>query len=184
MRGIIRQHQFHKVELVKLTTPESSMDELEGMVADAAEVLQRLELPYRVLLLSTGDMGFNAAKTYDLEVWLPGPGRVQGDLLLLELHRLPGAARATCATARSPRRKPRFLHTLNGSGLAVGRTLVAVLENYQQADGSVVVPTRAAARTWTALERLAPQRLDSDHSVQPIGFFLTWGRCRSLWSDP
>ena len=139
VRGIIRQHQFHKVELVKLTTPETSMDELESMVGDAAEVLQRLELPYRVLLLSTGDMGFNSAKTYDLEVWLPGQG---------EYKEISSCSNCTDFQARrgslryrpEPRAKPRFLHTLNGSGLAVGRTLVAILENHQQADGSVVVP--------------------------------------------
>ena len=139
VRGIIRQHQFHKVELVKLTTPETSMDELESMVADAAEVLQRLELPYRVLLLSTGDMGFNSAKTYDLEVWLPGQG---------EYKEISSCSNCTDFQARrgslryrpEPGAKPRFLHTLNGSGLAVGRTLVAILENHQQADGSVVVP--------------------------------------------
>ena len=93
VRGLIRQHQFHKVELVKLTTPETSMAELESMVGDAEEVLRRLGLAYRVVLLCTGDMGFNSAKTYDLEVWLPGPGRLPRDLVLLELHRLPGAPR-------------------------------------------------------------------------------------------
>jgi seryl-tRNA synthetase len=152
VRGIIRQHQFHKVELVKLTTPERSMDELERMVADASEVLQRLELPYRVVLLSTGDMGFNSAKTYDLEVWLPGQG---------EYKEISSCSNCTDFQARrgdlryrpEPRAKPRFLHTLNGSGLAVGRTLVAVLENYQQADGSVVLP--AALRPYMdGLERI------------------------------
>jgi seryl-tRNA synthetase len=139
VRGIIRQHQFHKVELVKLTTSETSMDELESMVEDAAEVLQRLELPYRVLLLATGDMGFNSAKTYDLEVWLPGQG---------EYKEISSCSNCTDFQARrgslryrpEPGAKPRFLHTLNGSGLAVGRTLVAILENHQQADGSVVIP--------------------------------------------
>jgi seryl-tRNA synthetase len=156
VRGIIRQHQFHKVELVKLTTPERSMDELERMVADACEVLQRLELPYRVMLLSTGDMGFNSVKTYDLEVWLPGQGEYKeisscsncGDFQ---------ARRGDLRYRPEPKAKPRFLHTLNGSGLAVGRTLVAVLENYQQADGSVVVP--AALRPYMdGLERIAAEQ--------------------------
>jgi seryl-tRNA synthetase len=139
VRGMIRNHQFHKVELVKLATPETSMDELESMVLDATEVLQRLGLPYRVLLLSTGDMGFNSAKTYDLEVWLPSQN---------EYKEISSCSNCTDFQARrgnlryrpEPKGKPRFLHTLNGSGLAVGRTLVAVLENYQQADGSVIVP--------------------------------------------
>jgi seryl-tRNA synthetase len=139
VRGLIRQHQFHKVELVKLATPETSMDELEGMVADAEEVLKRLRLPYRVVVLSTGDMGFAAAKTYDIEVWLPGQ----------EAYReISSCSNCTDFQARRGSLryrpegggKPRFLHTLNGSGLAVGRTLIAVLENYQQKDGSVVVP--------------------------------------------
>jgi seryl-tRNA synthetase len=155
VRGIIRQHQFHKVELVKLTTPESSMDELEGMVADAAEVLQRLELPYRVLLLSTGDMGFNSAKTYDLEVWLPGQGEYK------EISSCSNCAdfqarRGNLRYRPEPKGKPRFLHTLNGSGLAVGRTLVAVLENYQQADGSVVVP-QVLRPYMDGLARLTPR---------------------------
>jgi seryl-tRNA synthetase len=145
VRGLIRQHQFHKVELVKLTTPEASMAELEGMVADAEEVLKRLELPYRVVLLCTGDMGFSATKTYDLEVWLPGQDAYReisscsncGDFQ---------ARRAVLRYRPDAKGKPRFVHTLNGSGLAVGRTLVAVLENYQQEDGSVVVP--AALRPY------------------------------------
>lgn len=139
VRGIYRQHQFHKVELVKLTTPETSMDELEGMVADAEEVLKRLELPYRVVLLSSGDMGFQAAKTYDLEVWLPGHDGYReisscsncGDFQ---------ARRANLRYRPEPKAKPRFLHTLNGSGLAIGRTFIAVLENHQQRDGSVRIP--------------------------------------------
>jgi len=140
VRGLIRQHQFHKVELVKLTTPETSMAELEGMVADAEEVLKRLELPYRVVLLCTGDMGFSSAKTYDIEVWLPGQDAYReisscsncGDFQ---------ARRAVLRYRPDAKGKPRFVHTLNGSGLAVGRTLVAVLENYQQEDGSVIIPT-------------------------------------------
>jgi seryl-tRNA synthetase len=140
VRGLIRQHQFHKVELVKLTTAETSMAELEAMVGDAEEVLKRLELPYRVMLLCTGDMGFSSAKTYDIEVWLPGQDQYReisscsncGDFQ---------ARRASLRYRPDGKGKPRFVHTLNGSGLAVGRTLVAILENYQQEDGSVVIPT-------------------------------------------
>jgi seryl-tRNA synthetase len=139
VRGLIRQHQFHKVELVKLTTPETSMAELESMVSDAEEVLKRLGLAYRVMLLCTGDMGFSAAKTYDVEVWPPGQDQYReisscsncGDFQ---------ARRASLRYRPEAKGKPRLLHTLNGSGLAVGRTLIAVLENYQQADGSVLVP--------------------------------------------
>jgi seryl-tRNA synthetase len=139
VRGLIRQHQFHKVELVKLTAAESSMDELEGMVADAEEVLKRLALPYRVVVLSTGDMGFAAAKTYDIEVWLPGQGAYREISSCSNCTDFQ-ARRAGLRYRPEPGAKPRFLHTLNGSGLAVGRTLIAVLENYQQADGTVVVP--------------------------------------------
>jgi seryl-tRNA synthetase len=139
VRGLIRQHQFHKVELVKLTTPESSMDELEGMVADAEEVLKRLGLAYRVVLLGAHDMGFSAAKTYDLEVWLPGQ-QAYREISSCSNCTDFQARRASLRYRPEPKGKPRFLHTLNGSGLAVGRTLVAVLENYQQADGSVLVP--------------------------------------------
>ena len=139
VRGLIRQHQFHKVELVKLTTPESSMEELEGMVGDAEEVLKRLGLPYRVVVLSTGDMGFAAAKTYDIEVWLPGQ-QAYREISSCSNCTDFQARRASLRYRPEAGGKPRFLHTLNGSGLAVGRTLIAVLENYQQADGSVVVP--------------------------------------------
>jgi len=139
VRGLIRQHQFHKVELVKLTTQESSMAELERMTADAEEVLKRLGLPYRVVVLSTGDMGFSAAKTYDIEVWLPGQ-QAYREISSCSNCTDFQARRAGLRYRPEPGAKPRFLHTLNGSGLAVGRTLVAVLENYQQKDGSVVVP--------------------------------------------
>jgi seryl-tRNA synthetase len=139
VRGLIRQHQFHKVELVKLTTPETSMDELEGMVADAEEVLKRLALPYRVIVLSTGDMGFAAAKTYDIEVWLPGQ-QAYREISSCSNCTDFQARRASLRYRPDGKGKPRFVHTLNGSGLAVGRTLIAVLENYQQQDGSVVVP--------------------------------------------
>jgi len=139
VRGLIRLHQFHKVELVKLTTPETSMAELESMVGDAEEVLRRLGLAYRVVVLSTGDMGFNSAKTYDLEVWLPGQDAYREISSCSSCSDFQ-ARRGSLRYRAEPKAKPRFLHTLNGSGLAVGRTLVAILENYQQADGSVLVP--------------------------------------------
>jgi seryl-tRNA synthetase len=139
VRGLIRQHQFHKVELVKLTSAESSMAELEAMVGDAEEVLKRLGLPYRVVVLSTGDMGFQAAKTYDIEVWLPGQ-QAYREISSCSSCTDFQARRANLRYRPEPGAKPRFLHTLNGSGLAVGRTLIAVLENHQQKDGSVTVP--------------------------------------------
>ncbi len=136
-RGMIRQHQFNKVELVKLCTPETSFDELDKLTANAETVLQRLGLPYRVMTLCTGDMGFSAAKTYDIEVWLPGQGKFR------EISSCSNCTdfQARRANIRFKRgKKPEFVHTLNGSGLAVGRTAIAVLENYQEADGSVVIP--------------------------------------------
>jgi seryl-tRNA synthetase len=139
VRGLIRQHQFLKVELVKLTTPESSMAELEAMVSDAEEVLKRLHLPYRVVLLAAGDMSFNSAKTYDIEVWLPGQ-QAYREISSISNCTDFQARRASLRYRPEPKAKPRFVHTLNGSALAVGRTLVAVLENYQQADGSVLIP--------------------------------------------
>jgi seryl-tRNA synthetase len=139
VRGLIRQHQFHKVELVKLTTPEQSMAELESMVSDAEEVLKRLGLAYRVIVLSTGDMGFSSAKTYDIEVWLPGQNAYREISSCSNCTDFQ-ARRASLRYRPEPGAKPRFVHTLNGSGLAVGRTLIAVLENYQQADGTVRVP--------------------------------------------
>jgi seryl-tRNA synthetase len=139
VRGLVRQHQFHKVELVKLTTEESSMGELEAMVSDAEEVLKRLGLPYRVVVLSTGDMGFAAAKTYDIEVWLPGQ-QAYREISSCSNCTDFQARRAGLRYRPEAKAKPRFLHTLNGSGLAVGRTLIAVLENYQQRDGSVLIP--------------------------------------------
>jgi seryl-tRNA synthetase len=155
VRGLIRQHQFHKVELVKLTTPESSMGELEGMVADAEEVLKRLGLPYRVVVLATGDMGFAAAKTYDIEVWLPGQ-QAYREISSCSNCTDFQARRASLRYRPEPGAKPRFLHTLNGSGLAVGRTLIAVLENYQQKDGSVVVP-EALRPYMGGTERITPR---------------------------
>jgi seryl-tRNA synthetase len=137
-RGMIRMHQFRKVELVSITTPEQSHGEHERMVACAEEVLKRLELPYRTMLLCTGDMGFSARRTYDLEVWLPSQGKYR------EISSCSNCgdfqARRMNARFRNKDGKTEFVHTLNGSGLAVGRTLVAVLENYQQADGGIKVP--------------------------------------------
>jgi seryl-tRNA synthetase len=140
-RGLIRLHQFNKVELVVLTSPETSYDELERLTAAAEAVLQGLGLPYRVVTLCTGDMGFSAAKTYDLEVWLPSQG-VFREISSCGNFEAFQARRANIRYRRSSGKdsKTDFVHTLNGSGLAVGRTLVAVLENFQQADGSVVIP--------------------------------------------
>ena len=139
VRGMIRQHQFSKVELVSITTPDKSLDEHERMTECAEEVLKRLGLPFRTMLLCTGDMGFASQKTYDIEVWLPGQNAyreisscsVCGDFQARRMNARyrPKGAKGT-----------EFVHTLNGSGLAVGRTLIAVLENYQQADGTVVIP--------------------------------------------
>jgi len=154
VRGLIRQHQFHKVELVKLTTAESSMDELEGMVGDAEEVLRRLDLAYRVVVLSTGDMGFSAAKTYDIEVWLPGQ-QAYREISSCSNCTDFQARRASLRYRPEPGAKPRFVHTLNGSGLAVGRTLIAILENGQQKDGSVVIP-EALRPYMGGVERLTP----------------------------
>ena len=154
VRGLIRQHQFHKVEMVKLVTPETSMEELESMTADAEEVLRRLGLAYRVELLCTGDMGFSAVKTYDIEVWLPGQDAYREISSCSNCTDFQ-ARRANLRYRPEPKGKPRFVHTLNGSGLAVGRTLIAVLENHQQADGSVLVP--AALRPYLGgQERIAP----------------------------
>ena len=139
VRGLIRQHQFNKVEMVKLCEPEFSYDELEAMVQNAEEVLRRLKLPYRVVELCTGDMGFASAKTYDLEVWLPGQNAYREISSCSNCEDFQ-ARRAQIRYRKEPKGRPNFVHTLNGSGLAVGRTLVAVLENFQQRDGSVVVP--------------------------------------------
>ena len=139
VRGLIRQHQFDKVELVKLTTPEQSYDELEALTANAEEVLKRLELPYRTMLLCTGDMGFASAKTYDIEVWLPSQ-KTYREISSCSNTEAFQARRANIKFRPGGAGKAEFVHTLNGSGLAVGRTLVAILENYQQKDGSVVVP--------------------------------------------
>ncbi len=138
-RGLIRQHQFQKVELVKFTTPEASYAEHEKLTADACEILDRLGLHYRVMLLCAGDMGANAAKTYDIEVWLPGQSTYR-EISSCSNFEDYQARRAQIRFRPGPTEKPRLVHTLNGSGLAVGRTVVAVLENYQQADGTVVIP--------------------------------------------
>ncbi|HET7222078.1 MAG TPA: serine--tRNA ligase [Rhodanobacteraceae bacterium] len=152
-RGMIRQHQFDKVEMVQVVHPDTSYDVLEQMVGHAEAILQGLGLPYRVMSLCTGDMGFGATKTYDLEVWLPAQNTYREISSLSNCEAFQ--ARRMQARFRNAQGKPELLHTLNGSGLAVGRTLVAVLENYQQADGSVTIP--AALRPYMGgLERLAP----------------------------
>ncbi|MBR1729761.1 MAG: serine--tRNA ligase [Selenomonadaceae bacterium] len=138
-RGLIRQHQFNKVELIKFTKPEDSWNELESMVAAAEDVLKILEIPYRVVLLCTGDMSFTSAKTYDLEVWMPAQNKyreISSCSNCLDYQ----ARRANIKFRRDTKSKPEFVHTLNGSGVAVGRTVAAILENYQQADGSVLIP--------------------------------------------
>jgi seryl-tRNA synthetase len=139
VRGLIRQHQFDKVELVKFATPEASYDELEGMTANAERVLQLLQLPYRTMALCTGDMGFSAAKTYDIEVWLPSQ-QTYREISSCSNCEAFQARRANIRFRPDGTGKAEYVHTLNGSGLAVGRTLIAVLENYQQADGTVVIP--------------------------------------------
>ena len=138
-RGLIRQHQFNKVELVKLTKPEDSYREHESLVHDAEKVLQLLNLPYRVVLLSSGDMGFSASKCYDLEVWLPSFG-VYREISSCSNFEDFQARRANLRFRPEPDAKPEFVHTLNGSGLAIGRTVAALVENYQQADGSITIP--------------------------------------------
>ncbi len=154
VRGLIRQHQFDKVELVKFTTPEQSYDELESLTANAEEVLKRLELPYRTMLLSTGDMGFASAKTYDIEVWLPSQNMYR-EISSCSNTEAFQARRANIKFRAQGTGKAEFVHTLNGSGLAVGRTLIAILENYQQKDGSVEIP--AALRPYMGeLEKITP----------------------------
>ncbi len=152
-RGLIRQHQFEKVELIWLADPERSFEALERLAADAAALLDELELPYRVMSLCSADVGFASAKTYDFEVWLPGQNRYREISSCSNCTDFQ-ARRTQIRFRRDPKAKPEFVHTLNGSGLAVGRTLVAVLENYQQADGSVVVPR--ALVPYTGFERIAP----------------------------
>lgn len=138
-RGVIRQHQFEKVELVKYCLPENSYDELEALTANAETVLQRLGIHYRVVTLSTGDLGFSNAKTYDIEVWLPSQNGFR-EISSCSNYEAFQARRANIRFRRAGGSKPEFVHTLNGSGLAVGRTWIAVLENFQQADGAVIIP--------------------------------------------
>jgi len=138
-RGLIRQHQFNKVELVKFVKPEDSYNELEKLTSDAEDILRQLGLPYRVLSLCTGDLGFSSAKTYDLEVWLPGQQRYREISSCSNFEDFQ-ARRASIRFKREGKKGTEFVHTLNGSGLAIGRTVVAILENYQQKDGTVVIP--------------------------------------------
>ncbi|MBM7582912.1 seryl-tRNA synthetase [Caldicoprobacter guelmensis] len=140
-RGLIRQHQFNKVELVKFVRPENSYEELEKLVADAERILQLLGLPYRVVLMCTADLGFTAAKKYDLEVWMPSYGRYV-EVSSCSNFEDYQARRANIKYRMNPQDKAEYVHTLNGSGLAIGRTLAAILENYQQEDGSVIVPEK------------------------------------------
>jgi seryl-tRNA synthetase len=155
VRGLIRQHQFDKVELVKITRPEDSYEALEQLTRDAERVLQLLGLPYRVVTLSTGDMGFSAAKTYDIEVWLPSQNTYR-EISSCSNCEAFQARRAQIRFKRDAKSKTEFVHTLNGSGLAVGRTWVAILENYQQADGSVRVPE--ALEPYLGVEMISPER--------------------------
>jgi len=154
VRGLIRQHQFDKVELVKITTPESSYDELEKLTRDAERILQKLELPYRVVALSTGDLGFASAKTYDIEVWIPSQGCYR-EISSCSNCEAFQARRANIRFRRHPGARPEFVHTLNGSGVAVGRTWLALLENHQQKDGSVLIP-RALQPYLGGVEILRP----------------------------
>lgn len=153
VRGIIRQHQFQKVELVKFAPPERSYDELEKLTSDAEDILERLGLPYRRVVLCTGDLGFGSAKTYDIEVWLPGQNAYK-EISSCSNYEAFQARRAQIK-AKPAKGKAEFVHTLNGSGLAAGRTWVAILENYQQADGSVLIP--AALRPYMGAERIEPR---------------------------
>ncbi len=150
-RGLIRQHQFNKVELVKFVKPETSYDELESLTRAAETVLQRLEIPYRVVRLSTGDLGFSSAMTYDIEVWMPSYGRYV-EISSCSNFESYQARRGNIRFRPEGKGKPEFVHTLNGSGLAVGRTVAAILENYQQEDGSVIVPE--ALREYMGIDRI------------------------------
>ena len=150
-RGLIRQHQFNKVELVKFCKPEDSYNELASLLAAAESVLQTLEIPYRVVRLCTGDLGFSSAETYDIEVWMPSYGRYV-EISSCSNFEAFQARRANIRFRRTAKDKPEFVHTLNGSGLAVGRTCAAILENYQQADGSVVIPE--ALRKYMGVDKI------------------------------
>src|SRR6476661_2941429 len=153
-RGVIRQHQFEKIELVKYSLPETSYDELEALTRDAEAILQKLGLHYRTVALSTGDIGFGSAKTYDIEVWLPSQNTFRG-ISSCSNYEAFQARRAQIRFRRAGGAKPEFVHTLNGSGLAVGRTWLAVLENYQQEDGSVVIPE--ILRPYMGMDRIVGQ---------------------------
>jgi seryl-tRNA synthetase len=155
VRGIIRQHQFQKVEIVKFARPENSYDELESLTRDAETILQKLGLHYRVMALSTGDMGFSSAKTYDIEVWLPGQ-QLFREISSCSNFEAFQARRANIRYRAPGSKKSEFVHTLNGSGLAVGRTWLAILENYQQADGSVIVPE--ALRPYMGTDRITARK--------------------------
>jgi seryl-tRNA synthetase len=155
VRGIIRQHQFQKVELVKFARPENSYDEHEKLTRDAEQILQKLGLHYRVVTLCTGDMGPSAAKTYDIEVWLPGQ-KLFREISSCSNFEAYQARRANIRYRPEGKNKPEFVHTLNGSGLAVGRTWVAIVENYQQADGSVVIPE--VLRPYIGADRITPKK--------------------------
>ena len=155
-RGLIRQHQFQKVEMVKFVKPETSYDELESLTHDAEEVLQKLEIPYRVVRLSTGDLGFSSAMTYDIEVWMPSYGRYVEISSCSNFEDFQ-ARRANIRYRPEEKGKPEFVHTLNGSGLAVGRTVAAILENYQQADGSVIIPE--ALRVYMGADRISKREV-------------------------
>jgi len=156
VRGIIRQHQFQKVEMVKFTRPEDSYEQLEKLTHDAEEVLQKLGLHYRVVALSTGDIGFSPAKTYDIEVWLPGQELFR-EISSCSNFESFQARRANIRYRPEGKNKTEFVHTLNGSGLAVGRTWVAIVENYQQADGSVLIPE--AVQKYMGTDRLTPKKM-------------------------
>ena len=155
VRGIIRQHQFQKVELVKFTKPEQSYEEHEKLTRDAEQILQRLGLHYRTVVLCTGDMGFSSAKTYDIEVWLPGQGLFR-EISSCSNFEAFQARRANIRYRPEGAKKSEFVHTLNGSGLAIGRTWVAIVENYQQADGSVIVPE--VLRPYVGADRITPRQ--------------------------
>ncbi len=155
VRGIIRQHQFQKVELVKFARPDTSYDELEALTANAEEVLRRLGLHYRTVALCTGDMGFSAAKTYDIEVWLPGQ-QLFREISSCSNFEAYQARRANIRFRPEGKSKSEFVHTLNGSGLAIGRTWLAILENYQQADGSVLIPE--VLRPYMGADRITPKK--------------------------
>jgi seryl-tRNA synthetase len=153
-RGVIRQHQFEKVELVKYSLPENSYEELESLTRDAETILQKLGLHYRVVALSTADLGFGSAKTYDIEVWLPSQNTFR-EISSCSNYEAFQARRAQIRFRRAGGAKPEFVHTLNGSGLAIGRTWIAILENYQQEDGSIIIPE--VLQPYMDMDKIGPQ---------------------------